>query len=250
MLGSEVLAVRLGGIYDLERLAREYPCEYHLQIMRLFCAFVCHPLKQSTEIVTAINKGKADQSGEFELEIKPPPRADIRTVLEAIGTRSEAQIELEDQAHYAPNLYGADLRNQNLSGLNLSGIQLVRAKLCGAFLAKTIFSGAKFFEADLSGAKLPGANFSDASLVGANLSSVTECYATDFSNTYLSSANLTNADLSGAIFNGTILQGANLAGAIFYKDGTLAEGLTQRQINFGGCQTRRQSTTFRWIDRS
>ncbi len=42
MLGSKVLSVRLGGIYALERLAREHPMQYHIQIMQLFCAFLRH----------------------------------------------------------------------------------------------------------------------------------------------------------------------------------------------------------------
>ena len=42
MLGSGLLAVRLGGIYALDRLARDHPGDYHTQIMRLFCAFVHH----------------------------------------------------------------------------------------------------------------------------------------------------------------------------------------------------------------
>ena len=45
MLGSEVLSVRLGGIYALQRLAEDCPEEYHIQIMHLFCAFVRHPTK-------------------------------------------------------------------------------------------------------------------------------------------------------------------------------------------------------------
>ena len=39
MLGSEVLAVRLGGIYALQRLAEEHPEQYHIQVLRLLCAF-------------------------------------------------------------------------------------------------------------------------------------------------------------------------------------------------------------------
>ena len=35
MLGSDVLSVRLGGIYALRQLAEEHPKDYHLQIMRL-----------------------------------------------------------------------------------------------------------------------------------------------------------------------------------------------------------------------
>ena len=43
MLGSKELSVRLGGIYALARLAREYPGDYHTQIMNLLCAFVRNP---------------------------------------------------------------------------------------------------------------------------------------------------------------------------------------------------------------
>ena len=45
MLGSEVLSVRLGGIYALQRLAEDDPVQYHVQIMRLLCAFVRNPTK-------------------------------------------------------------------------------------------------------------------------------------------------------------------------------------------------------------
>ena len=43
MLGSETLAVRLAGIYALQRLAEEHPEQYHIEIMKLLCAFVRHP---------------------------------------------------------------------------------------------------------------------------------------------------------------------------------------------------------------
>ena len=45
MLGSDVLPVRLAGIYALERLAVEHPEEYHIQIMDLLCAFVRNPTR-------------------------------------------------------------------------------------------------------------------------------------------------------------------------------------------------------------
>ena len=41
MLGNDVLSVRLMGgirIIALQRLAEEHPEQYHVQIMRLFCA--------------------------------------------------------------------------------------------------------------------------------------------------------------------------------------------------------------------
>ena len=40
LLGSSVLAVRLGGIYTLRNLALEHPEQYHIQVMEQLCAFV------------------------------------------------------------------------------------------------------------------------------------------------------------------------------------------------------------------
>ena len=55
MLGSEVLAVRLGGIYALQRLAQEHPKQYHIQIMRLFCAFARNPTVESSRETSLAN---------------------------------------------------------------------------------------------------------------------------------------------------------------------------------------------------
>lgn len=43
MIDSPFLAVRLGGIYALDHLAKEYPSEHHVQVMQVLCAFVRNP---------------------------------------------------------------------------------------------------------------------------------------------------------------------------------------------------------------
>ena len=40
MLGSNLLSVRLGGIYALRHLAVKHPGQYHVQVMEQLCAFV------------------------------------------------------------------------------------------------------------------------------------------------------------------------------------------------------------------
>ena len=57
MLGNDVLSVRLGGIYALEHLAREHPDQYHLQIVKLLCAFVRNPPREGG-IETTPSEGK------------------------------------------------------------------------------------------------------------------------------------------------------------------------------------------------
>ena len=86
MLGSEVLTVRLGGIYALQGLAAEHPEQYHIQIMRLFCAFVRNP--------TGVMEGHFagyDDDGQPIRGI----RDDVQAVMHAIGSRTDADIALE-----------------------------------------------------------------------------------------------------------------------------------------------------------
>lgn len=250
MLGSEVLSVRLGGIYALQRLAGENPKQYHIQVMRLFCGFVRHPvgnyvaaeepirgepLTASAEFNVGWDKsGKENKRGITDTEgnktdLQNRVREDVQAIMEAIGTRNEVQIKLERESKYVPKLSRADLRSLRLGDANLSGVELVEANLSDAVLLKVDFSSAKLYEANLSGANLAGANLSDALLFHADLSSAS-AIGTNFSNAHLLRANLDQAELIGANLTGTVLTDANLAGAIFYKDGLLAKGLTQQQI--------------------
>ena len=203
MLGSNVLSVRLGGIYALQRIAEEHPTTYHFQTMQLFCAFVRHPHGEVS------NAHSHSQS---------PYRVDIKAVMDAIGTRSDVQLTLEQERKYKLDLHGANLRNQFLGDLNLSGALLGGAILSGVRLFQTNLSGADLFEADLSGARLPEAVLTGASLLGADLSNIENCYCTDFSNALLYNANLTDANLSGAIVYGTKFEGAILSGAKCYDE--------------------------------
>ena len=132
MLGSEKLTVRLGGIYALAWLAREYPGDYHTPIMSLFCVFV-----------------------------RPEARVreDVRAVMTAVGMRSSSQIETEKKEKYSLDLFGA-----HLEGFVLSSANLTRVRLGGANLSR-----ANLLNTNLSGAVLDGANLSRAFLHGTDL---------------------------------------------------------------------------------
>ncbi len=227
MLGSDVLTVRLGGIYALEQLASEYPEIYHIQIMQLFCAFVRHPPVRKDK---PTGDGKDPDGGDGNTQ---PVRADIYAVMKAVGTRSQAQIDIEQKEDYRMDFSGADLNKMFLYELNLSRATLSKANMSGASLIKVNFSDAHFYGgANLSGADLSGSDLSGAALAAADLSHIKMSIETNFSDASLVAANLAHANLSGANFEGADFTGANLAGAIFYKDGVLAGGLTQRQIAF------------------
>ena len=238
MLGSEVLAVRLGGIYALARLAREHPGDYHIQIMRLLCAFVRHPTGELGEApLTAAAELNSGQGKANDEDGKDPPlgaREDIQAVMTAVHERSEVQIKTEEGEKYWLDLSGANLERVyllstnpksarangilagNLSGAIMIGAKLTYANLTGVNLAGAILAGAALDGAALKGANLAGVNLTDANLVAANLDSGT-----------LKGANLAFAKLIGAN-----LRGANLAGAdLRWTDLRNCKGLTQEQIN-------------------
>ena len=88
MLGSKVLAVRLGGIYALARLARDdHSGDYHTQVMSLLCAFVRNPTGEPVEASLPINgltaQAEFDSGWDEEGEDRPlRVREDVQAVMD------------------------------------------------------------------------------------------------------------------------------------------------------------------------
>ena len=141
MLGSSVLAVRLGGIYALEPLAADHPQQYHVRVMKLVCAFVQHPTKDEN-----FPEQPEDAKG-FVL------REDVQAAMRVIGARGDRHRRLAAEGAYYIDLRGADLRGGDLRGLNLSSPSSEMIKSLSLHQA---FSNATL-RTDLSGAKLQGA---------------------------------------------------------------------------------------------
>ena len=197
MLGSKVLAVRLGGIYALARLARDdHSGDYHTQVMSLLCAFVRNPTGEPVEASLPINgltaQAEFDSGWDEEGEDRPlRVREDVQAVMTAVGERSEAQIAIEEEKEYRLDLIGADLKFVRLFDAVLGNVDLLKADLTNAVLI-----GAKLKSAALTGAKLTGANLKSARLIDVNLEDA-----------LLIHTNLSGADLEGC------------------------KGLTQKQLN-------------------
>jgi hypothetical protein len=203
--GQPRLEIRLGGIYALERIARDScrgdlpppeRCRDHGPIMEVLTAYV----RQNAPARLV----RADQVEETDAESS----TDVRAVLTVIGRRTLEQRKSET-------------RPLDLAGRHLRGAKLGRAHL---------------ERADLSWAGLHGADLSWAHLNDANLSSAEFSYA-DLSNANLTWAHLTNADLSNANLNIAYFAGTDLAGAHLNEanlagaDLAAAQGLTQAQVD-------------------
>ena len=160
MLGSDDLPVRLGGIYALERLAREHPEDYHPQILRLFCSYVRNP---------PVAKAHGAKLPE-----------DVQEVITAVCARSEAQIEIEKREYCPLDMSGSDLQGVNLFIATFRKL-LPRGKTTRANLEGAIMDGANLKNACLTTANMKRANLGHVDLTGAFMI-----------DTDLSSANLRN----------------------------------------------------------
>ena len=174
-LGDEDhLQVRLGGIYALERIAKDSEKD-HWTIMEVLTAFVrVKALKPPIKTT-----GKSGQATEKDHNASTKPSTDIQAVLTVIGRRKsdgeDNHLDLTNAFLREADLSGADLSRADLSGAHfegadLSGADLIRADLRAAHFEVADLSGAHFEGADLSGANLNSANLKGANLKGANLS--------------------------------------------------------------------------------
>lgn len=125
MLGSESPSVRLGGIDALEKLARDNPGEFHLQVVRSLAAHVRH-----------LAKGEATQSTDASEPGYDAPsscREEVQVILVFFGERTAEGRQLEKQSDIVIDLQGSDLQGVWLStNANLERVRLSYSNLSGA----------------------------------------------------------------------------------------------------------------------
>jgi uncharacterized protein YjbI with pentapeptide repeats len=235
-LGSGDLTVRLGGIYALERIARDSPRDYG-PVMEVLTAFV-----RQESLLTASSAATPATSASIPLEVK--------AVLKVIGRRTPAQIAAELEEGGCLELTGInavgvdladyDLRNTCWDRSDLRGAAMLRADLSGASfvdssltqanLDSVTASGANFYQANLSGANISRADLRNANLLTADLSSAT-LQGTNLAEANILGTNLRNALLLGADLSGANVLNADFTGAVL-SDANLAsvKGLTAEQI--------------------
>jgi uncharacterized protein YjbI with pentapeptide repeats len=182
-LGNEKLEVRMGGIYALERIARDSEKD-HWPIMEVLTAYVREnapwPPEDFVETqkkrpwakkrpVDELNEERSPAPGKGYLQggvgipklllVKlmefPPLDADIQAILTVIGRRART---FEKGEVLPLDLTHTDLRKANLRRARLEGADLRGARLEGAKLDKAHLEGANLWEAHLEGAELRGAN--------------------------------------------------------------------------------------------
>lgn len=144
LLGDDKLEVRLGGIYALERIARDSPKDQ----------------SAITEVLATYVREHAPWSGDM-----PQPqriRADVQAILTVLGRRTwsaveEQSLDLHETSLATAYLPFANFQRAYLYEANLRGAMMYRANLQGAWLWK-----AQLHSAILEGAHLEGADLTAA----------------------------------------------------------------------------------------
>jgi uncharacterized protein YjbI with pentapeptide repeats len=224
-LGHAQLDVRLGGIYALERIARDSSAD-RATIGEVLTAFVrshapwpprlpgqyvaTAPIDQVPELqvrapdvqasVTVLGRGgfarpEGDQGNRLDLHAGDLRHAQLRGA------------HLEGADLRGAHLDRADLREAHLEGADLSDAHLQRANLRQTHLEQALLALANLEGADLGKANLERAFFFGARLEGADLGDA------NLEQAGLGSAHLEGADLSGANLQGAFLGGAHLGRA-------------------------------------
>ena len=159
-LGDKQMEVRLGGIYALEKIAKDYTGDYHWTVMEILTAFVrenapnknVSPGSARDVIQESSTRNQAYSKKAASEDIKnvpAKPATDIQAVLTVIGRRSltfkngeDQPLDLSNTNLRLINLYRADLRGTHFGEADLRGALLNGADLRGAHLGEALLSGA------------------------------------------------------------------------------------------------------------
>lgn len=197
-LGSAQINVRLGGIYALERIARE--------------SAVDRPA--ITEILTGFLREHSRHRQAENSQAFPMP-TDTQAALSVV-----TRLQLDYDSSQPVDLGGADLRHGNLQKTRLPGASFGNAKLGYADLRQADLRQASFAGVDLTSGQLQEANLSGAKFLAADLEwtqfEAANLQGADFfTATLYKTTNLTRADIRGANFLFADLTAADFSEATY-----------------------------------
>lgn len=200
-LGSPKAAVRLAGLYALERLGEDHERQ-RPTIVDLLCAYL---RMRYAEPVAPEDKASSEAVDRYENHLQ---EAQVRQAGQRILHRHSQPFLAGDGEVVSSYWATANLMTLDLRGANLAGATFSRADLSFADL-----DGAVLDHADLSHVDFEGASLVGTSLVGANLRRARFGGHMPFQLPGESSAVLRDANLRGATLENANLEYVDLAGA-------------------------------------
>jgi hypothetical protein len=216
-LGEASIDVRLGGIYALERIAKDSTAD-RFTIREILCAYV----RLHAPVAPASDNRGAEADGERAHDPASEPvlwirAADVQAAVTVLGRLPAAagrvpfglsRVDLHGANLFAAQLPEADLHYSDLSDANLISADLRRADLTGTLLVRAGLFSANLHQADVRSARLSHARLDHADLRAADLAGA------DLTAARLADANLDRADLRGTNLSTADLSTTSLNAAV------------------------------------
>lgn len=169
MLADKRLQVRLGGIYLLERIARDSKND-HPVVMEVLTAFVrdnspCDLVAPITSDIQAVLTVLGRRNTDSDRAVSGRLNLSKTNLMEAyLAGANFARADFEDSVLVKANLVGANFRAANLEGVNFGG----------SFAGSADFSYAFLTKANLKSVNFAGANFTKARILNVRWDSSTD----------------------------------------------------------------------------
>ncbi len=221
-LGSENIAVRLGGLYALERISKDSEKDYWT-IVEIISAFVREQTQDETAVINKDNN--------LEESNKPPQSESLNTKL---SNQSDNRISLRNTSKSFTDVQAALIilgRLPRIKGEIQDRIDLTGANLVNNKIINSDFSYGFFIEANLSKSEFALCNFTQANFREALIKKA-DFSASNLNRAFLSNANLSGTDFTGADLTDANFDNANLKGAILKSKGLKFEQLAVAIIDY------------------
>ena len=168
-LGHEQTAVRIGGIYALERIAQDSPRDYW-SIIEVLTAFVRD--RKGLEPGAKMAKQPLTYDKDIQAAIVVIGRRNTRLDPDGLSlylSYSDLRgLSFFNDDHSNIRFVGSDLREANFYFSNLNNTRFWKAQLANAKFHKADLSGARLEDANLQGANFKHCILQSADLKGAN----------------------------------------------------------------------------------
>ena len=170
--GQPNVEVRMGGIYALNRISRDWPKDYW-PIADVLTAYVRHNAQWNSSSATTSSPttscGQTSSLSGLREGHEPTPRTDIQAILTVLGHSDppEGFNEFRKLDLRNTDLRGAEFWDAHLEWTDFWGAHLDGAKFWGAVLSHAKLDHAHLVGANLRAAKLDAASLEDANITGA-----------------------------------------------------------------------------------
>lgn len=228
-LGSDKVDVRIGGIYSLERLARDSTPD-RPAIMDVLGAYIRDhapaPPLPPDEVGPPTPEMRQWRAAHCPVDDNAAAPVDIQAIITVINRRDPA----------IPDLRPLDLSHSCLTRIKVPGIQLREADLVGTDMSYADFLNLEGFGpkhnvkiSDLSFAHLDYANLSNVITFAVHFTAAS-MFGADLNHAGLTRADLDKARLEGADLTGADLTGADLSQADLSRAYLRGADLTDAQL--------------------